>query len=87
MRTRIILTLVALIVLPSIAQAGSSSSQKTTYQDRQGRTVMQSKQTGDTTQFKDREGRTIGKSVTQTNGTTRVMDAQGRTLYTVKPQN
>ena len=77
-----------LIVLPGLALAGINASTKTTrYQDRQGRTVMQSKQMGDTTRFQDREGRTIGKSALQPNGTTRVMDEQGRTLYTIKPQN
>lgn len=88
MRNRIILTLVAgFLSLPAIALAGSNPNAKTTYQDRQGRTVMQSKQTGDTTRFQDREGRTVGKSVVQPDGTTRGMDEQGRTLYTVKPQN
>ena len=87
MRARFVLLTAGLIIAPGLAVAGTNANTKATYQDRQGRTVMQSRQQGDTTRFRDREGRTLGKSVAQPDGTVRVMDDHGRTLYTVKPQN
>jgi len=83
-----LLTLAAGLILPGLALAESNPSAKTTrLKDREGRTVMQSKQAGNTTRFQDREGRTVGKAAVQPDGTTRVMDDQGRTLYTITPKN
>ena len=86
MRARLIILAAGLIIAPGLALADSNAQAKTTYQGRQGRTVMQSKQTGDTTRFQNREGRTVGKAVVQPDGTTRVVDDQGRTLYTIPPK-
>ena len=86
MRARFFLLAAGLIIAPGLALAGTNANTKATFQDRQGRTVMQSRQQGDTTRFQDREGRTVGKDVVQPDGTTRVVDDQGRTLYTIPPK-
>lgn len=89
MKTTTFIAIVIFLATIPISPGNSFADSKTIksrIKDREGRTVLQSKQTGNTTIFQDKDGKTVEMSVRQADGTVRVMDSQERTLYVVQPQ-
>lgn len=79
--TAMVLDFAASNGLAKTAKDESARFANTTVTDGHGETVARSRTIGATTWVKDSEGRAIGKAIEQPDGSIRITDPQGRTLY------